>query len=134
MKKLAILWAIAVILLSGCATTQEIIKEGVKATEYDIRNVEQLREMAKNLLETWPMYSGMIAGALGEILTLELPVRAVMAMAMLDEISKQYLTQELTDYQLGFSLGLRVQIAFSVVQEAIKQLAPEVFDLLPAVL
>lgn len=116
-----------VLSLMGCATFDDVIKQ-------DRYTVDQLRTMAKSLLDSWPMYHGLVVGAFGQRLNEELPMRAVEAMMMLTEISNQHRAGELDDYQLGFSLGLRVQVAFSVVQEAIKQYAPNVFDLLPVIL
>lgn len=132
MKKFSV-WAFLVMLLigflmtSGCANLREEI---IKVSESDIKNVAAMEEAAQNLLLTWPFYSGLIKAAFKDKLE-ELPAITLQAIAQLDEIAKE---TDLNRETLGYSLGLRVLMAKGIIREALKQYAPDILELLPALL
>jgi len=125
MKKLSII--VCMFALMGCAGAQQSI---IKMSETDVQNVEAMKESACNLLKTWPFYSGLIREALADRIS-ELPQRAVRAMDKLDKLAKEL---KPTDYQLGESLGARVNMLSEIVMQALKMVAPDVFTILQGVL
>lgn len=129
MKKLLVLLLVSgMLLFSGCAFLRG---SAIKLSEEDMRNAEAVREIAKNLMSTWLLNSGFIRGALGSRFD-TLPFEAVKAITELDAFARS--DQELNDYGLGYSLGLRVLLLSETVKLALKQFAPEVLKLLPAAL
>lgn len=121
--RISVVMILALVVLIGCATMQVI-------SEQDLKNAETSKIVAKNLLSTWKLNSGFIRGALGTRI-LELPFQAVSAMNELDELAEK---TNLTDYDLGYSLGLRVRALGAVVQEAFRLYAPEILKYLPSLL
>jgi len=126
MKKITIIIIGIIIIISGCAQRETLID----LTGEDVKNAEAIKAMAENLLKTWPIYSGILVGALGDRMK-DLPQRAIVAIATLDSLAIQ---GDWTDYELGLSLGLRVHIAAATVTEAIRLYAPDLLDVLPMLL
>ena len=112
------------LMLPGCAWLRET---GIGLTEEDLLNAEAARVIAKNLLETWPINSGFIRGALGPRMK-QLPLEVAEAM---DELDKYAAQTEWTDYELGYTLGCRVRMLSELVMAAIKSFAPKVFAAMP---
>ncbi len=121
MKKVFALIILSLFLVCGCASIEALSKN-------DLKNATSSRIVAMNLLKTWKLNSGFIRGALGSKIN-ELPVQAVEAMNELDKLAEK---KELTDYDLGYSLGLRVRALSSIVQEAFRLYAPEILKYLPS--
>jgi len=119
---------IMVFALSGCTMKAFRIKT-VELSESDMENAETTRTVAKNLLTSWPTWSGLVSCGLGTSLK-KLPIEALEAWIKLDEMAAQYKDdpESLTDAQLGCSLGLRIFIFSRIVQEAIEQIAPEILS------
>jgi hypothetical protein len=113
-------------LVVGCGWFR---KNLVELSESDLKNAEATRVVAKNLLSTWKLNSGFIRGVLGERLN-ELPAEIVEALDELDKLADRQ--DELSDYDLGYSVGLRVRMFGAVVVKALKTYAPEVLKYLPA--
>jgi len=109
-----------------------IRKNALKLSESDLKNAEVSRQVALNLLSTWELNSGALDCALGEKGKAVLPDDAVKAWKKLDELAVKS-EAELTDRDLGCSLGLRVRMAKDIITEAIKQYFPDLIDLLPMV-
>ena len=129
MKKFMALGLVLCLLLgSGCAFFR---RSALRLSEEDLKNAEVSRTIAKNCLKTWPLNSGFIRKALGSSID-KLPKEAVTAMDELDTLAAK--KEELTDKEAGEVLGLKVIFAGSLVREAVKQYAPDILDLLPAVL
>jgi len=126
MKKAITALILAATLAFGCSHSGAL----VNLTAEDVQNAEAMKAAAENLLKTWPVYSGIMVGALGDRIK-DLPQRAIVAMATLDVLASK---QGWTDYELGLSLGLRIHIAAATVTEAIKMYAPDLIDLLPALI
>ena len=122
MKKFIIL--IMVLFLMGCASIRADL---VKLSQEDIQNAEATRVLSKNLLLTWSLNSGFIRGTLGDRLN-QLPAEAVKAMDELDVLSGKI---EWSDFELGYSLGLRVRLLGEIVANALKLYAPEILKFLP---
>jgi len=128
-KKLTILIvAVLSVTLAGCQIGRQI---AIDVSVEEVQNAEMCREVAKNYLKIWPIQSGFIRGALGSRID-ELPVQAIEAMDELDDLVAE--TQDYSDYELGYSLGLRVRLLSEIVLQALKQYAPDVIDLLPIVI
>lgn len=117
-------------LLMGCGLMRQTLLD---ISEEELKNAETARELAKNYLEIWPIQSGLIRGSLGSRLE-EMPTQATNAMDELDDLSARCADpNDCSDYDLGLSLGLRVRLLGSVVQEALKVYAPDVIDVIPLV-
>jgi len=119
------LFVILLIFTTSCAGMR---KSAIELSLSDIKNAEAAQEVAKNLLIAWPTYSGIIKGALGERIS-ELPFGAVQAMNELDELSAMEIHSE---YELGYSLGLKTRMLTDLVIESLKLYAPDILRLLPS--
>jgi hypothetical protein len=128
MKRFSIILVLFAFLM-GCAGMREGV---VRVSEEDIINAQISREVALNLLQTWPINSGFIRGALGDRIT-EMPEQALNAMDRLDELAIEYLAgeHEIDDWEAGESLGLRIRLMAATVREALMMFAPEVLQMLP---
>jgi len=109
----------------GCAGTRGDI---VKITEEDKLNAETSRTAGRNLLSTWSVNSGFVRGSLGLERISALPVGVVKAMDELDVLAAK---TTWTDFELGYSLGLRVRLLSEIVAQALKLYAPEVLKYIP---
>ena len=128
MKKKILIVLTMVILLAtiiGCAAFR---KDIVQITEEDKLNAEASKACAKNLLATWSVNSGFIRGSLGPDRMNALPMGVVKAMDELDILAAK---TTWTDFELGYSLGLRVRLLSEVVAQALKLYAPEVLKYIP---
>jgi len=125
MKTRIIAVILGLVLLAGCSFYRESL---VEMSREDVKNAEAVREAATNFLSTWNLNSGFIRGALGPRME-EFPSQFIQAMKDLDELADK--TDEPTDFQLGYSLGLRVRTLEALVQDALKQFAPNVLEYLP---
>lgn len=128
MKKKQIVALLLCLLVAGCAMIRQT---AIDISEEEVKNAEAARIVAVNYLSIWPIQSGMIRGALGARIE-ELPVQAVSAMDELDQLAEQMNdVSDPNDYDLGLSLGLRVRLLGSVVQEALEIYAPDIINLVP---
>jgi hypothetical protein len=110
--------------LIGCGAIRESL---ITISEEDLKNAETTRVVATNLLKTWQINSGFIRGSLGDRLN-QLPVQLVSAMDELDALS---LKTEWTDFELGYSVGIRVRLLSEIVFSTLKLYAPEVLKYIP---
>ena len=113
------------LMLAGCGAMRVGL---VEMSKEDVKNAEAVREAATNFLSTWDLNSGFIRGSLGPRLD-EFPAQFILAMTELDELTAK--NDEPTDFDLGYSLGLRVRTLEALVQDALKQFAPDVLNYLP---
>jgi hypothetical protein len=123
----ALIIGILMVGLLGCSTIHEWTKT---AGELDIKNAEATKQLARDMLKTWSLNSGIIRGALGEQLR-EFPASAVEAMDELDKLASKI---EWTDQELGYSIGYRLRMLNAVVQSALKLYAPDLLKMVPGVL
>ncbi len=107
--------------LIGCTSLQ---KSAIKISEVDLKNAEASRIAGKNLLSTWKLNSGFIRGTLGDRLN-QFPHEAVKAMDELDKLAEK---TELTDFDLGYSLGARVRLLGEMVVQAIQHYFPKLLE------
>lgn len=121
---------IFIIFLSSLFACTSIRKNIVSLSEQDLKNAETTRTLAKNLLLTWKLNSGFIKGALGDRIN-QLPLQVIKAMEELDSLAGK---QNLEDFDLGYSLGLRIRLLSDLVVDALKLYAPEVLKYLPLIL
>lgn len=113
--------------LPSCSTMQSGMG---KLGEMDLANADASRKLAQDLLKSWKLNSGFIRGALGDKIH-EFPWSAITGMEELDALAEK---TDLTDYDLGYSLGVRVRMLNQVVMEAIKIYAPDILTYLPSLL
>jgi len=113
--------ALSLLLLPGCYTTQGFIKLEQQQTE----TIKQAKAGTLLLLEHWEFRSGVIHGALQSQID-ALPVAAVNAMKELDDIASR--RDKLTDYELGYALGLRISMLEATVKMAVKKFAPDILS------
>jgi len=126
MKRVFIL--IALISLIGCSSARENL---VKISESDLKNIEAIADASGNLLKAWPMYSGMIKGALHGKMG-EFPKDALEAIRKLDLLAREYGNIEgLSKEDLGYSLGLRISLLGSTIKVAIQRYQPDLLEYLP---
>lgn len=114
--------------LCGCATVRQT---ALDISLEEVENAKTTREVALNYLKSWPVFSGLIRGALGPQMQ-ELPLQAVEAMDELDELATR--ADECSDHELGYSLGLKIRLLSAVVIEALEFYAPELLDFVPILL
>ncbi len=127
-KWLIVFMIIPILWLTGCAGTDKFTVASIG--KIDMQNAIETRKLAKDLLSTWRLNSGFIKGAMGPKLQ-ELPASVVMAM---DELDKLALKEKPDDYDLGYSLGLRVRMLGALVMESLKIYAPEILSAIPKIL
>ena len=132
MKTRIIVLLLGLFLLASCSLYRESL---VEMSREDVKNAEAVREAAINFLSTWNLNSGFIRGALGPRLD-EFPAQFIVAMDELDDLADyngefMLINPKLTDYNLGYSLGLRVRTLEVLVQNALKIYAPDILKYLP---
>ena len=146
MKTRAIVLTLLIgVMLSGCSLFRESL---VEISKEDVRNAEAVREAAINFAITWEPNSGYIHGSLGSRIT-EFPLQFIMAMNELDTLfigdrdedgkfvasmtkeEKREKIESMSEYELFYGLGLRVRTLEALVQDALKQFAPDVLNYLP---
>ena len=112
---------LSLLILPGCYTTQGFMKLEQQQTE----TIKQAKAATLLLLENWEFRSGVIHGALQSQID-KLPVAAVKAMKELDDIASR--RDKLTDYELGYALGLRISMLEATVNMAVKKFAPNILS------
>jgi hypothetical protein len=110
----------------GCSAIRGNIQSIVAE---DVKNYEASVQIAKDLLKTWRLNSGFIRGSLGDKLN-QFPAEAIKAMNDLDRLAAK---KEIDDFDLGYSLGARVRLMGAIIQNTLKQYAPEVLKYIPMV-
>lgn len=130
MKRKVLIILASLVLLAGLIGCVGMRGDIVKITEEDKLNAETSRIAAKNLLSTWAVNSGFVRGSLGPDRMNALPMGVVKAMDELDVLANKTIW---TDFELGYSLGLRVRLLSEIVAQALKLYAPEVLRYLPLV-
>jgi len=121
---------IAALLIGTQACTMKALRvKTIELSESDMENAATVRTIAKNLLTSWPTWSGLIHCGLGTSMK-KLPIEAIEAWMKLDVMAANYKEnpESLSDGQLGCSIGLRILILSRTVQEAIEQIAPELLS------
>lgn len=125
MKKVIIVCVLLMVLCVGCATLRQ---GALDISKEEMKNAETTRVVAKNYLSITAIQVGMIKGALGERIN-ELPKTAVDAIDELSALASLD-PNNLTDEQLGLSLGLRIRLLCSIVQEVLEIYAPDILKYL----
>ena len=136
MRHVGIVIILLCFLTLGCATTNTVTTNGQSSGQsfanWDFKNYEATKDLAKSLLKTWRLNSGFIRGALGAKFE-ALPAEVVKAMDELDEMATRPV-DELDDMELGYSLGVRLLMTCEIVLKAINKYAPEFMPTLLMVL
>lgn len=113
--------------MPGCAGLR---KSAMELTDEYVLTVETEREIMVKLLGVWPYRSCQLKAALGPRID-ELAGSVLKAWGDLDEVAT---IEEPTDCDLGTASGSSILMTYEVVMKAIKAIAPDVFDILPALL
>jgi len=121
---LMLLLAFFIVSSPGCSTIRRWV---VGVGQWDVKNAEATKKMAKDFLSTWPLNSGFIRASLGEGID-KLPHQAVKAMDELDALASK---TEWSDFELGSSLGLRVRMLGSLVVSTLQQYFPNILKDVP---
>jgi hypothetical protein len=118
-------WLISIVFVLSTSGCQMVLEH----TERDLADVALTRQIAKNSLVAAPIKIGVIKGAMGQRIE-ELPTQTTEAM---DEylIMADRDPNTLTDYELGYSLGLCVRIKEQIVKMVLERYAPEVLRYWP---
>ncbi len=127
MKRNLLFFLFFVVCLALCSGCSYLRSGMVSLSKEDLANAEAMRTTAGNLLSTWKMNSGFIRGALGDKIN-QFPAEVVKAMAELDALAEK---KDLNDFDLGYSLGTRVRLMGAMIQNVVKQYAPEVLQYFP---
>ena len=133
MKQKIFIILIGIIFLAGLTSCGAIRKDLIKLSESDLKNAETTRIVAQNMLKTWQINSGFIKGVMG-LKMMELPAAILNAFEELDALAIKAEKGKLNDFELGYSLGIRIRMLSAVVQQAINQYAPEILQYLPSLL
>jgi hypothetical protein len=138
----------AMVGLSGCAGIRQNI---VKLSVSDKKNIEAVKEAARNIMETWPTYSGLINGYFKDDFE-KMPVSFQDAVLKLDMMACRYYPEKYpvsvskslgcentkhsgpSDFELGYSLSLRILMLRDAVKEMIDTFAPDLLIHLPKLL
>ena len=114
------------LMLCGC---QAMRQTALDISLEEVENAKTTREVAYNYLVSWPVFSGLIRGALP---VKELSLQAVEAMDELDELATR--VDECSDQELGYSLGLKIRLLNAVIIKTLESYAPEVLQYVPILL
>ena len=109
--------------LIGCSPARRI---AIGISVENVKNAEAMREISKNCQDTWPVLSGFIEGTIGSRMN-ELPYEVKEAKEALDRLSD---LPELTDYETGLFLGLKIRLLNSVVRVTFEKYAPDLIEYL----
>ena len=120
-----LLFIFVLVFTPGCSTISRGI---VGLGQWDVKNAEATKKMAKDFLSTWPLNSGFIRASLGENID-KLPHQAVKAM---DELDALAVKTGWSDFELGSSLGLRVRMLGSLIVATLQQYFPNVLKDIPS--
>ncbi len=94
-----------------------------------MQNAERSRQIARDLMKTWKLNSGFIRDTIGARLY-QMPWQFVKTVDDMDALADK---PELTDLELGQSLGLRLRMIYLGAQGLVKELAPDLLRYIPAI-
>ena len=120
------LMIVLLVLVGGCSILRQA---GEDYCDESKLNTNSIRSTSRCILDAWPTRHGLIVGTLGPRIE-ELPKECIDAMDELDTLSAVD-PNNLTDYQLGKTLGLNVRLLMKTVEEILKKYAPEVLRYMP---
>ena len=127
-------------LFTGClGHLSKLTKPVAKA---ETKDVQAIIELGKKFNENWPAISGYLDGALGVKKGL-LPHEALKAWADLDALAgvkhvdgqvKVEAPEADNDYEFAYAAGARARLLWPLVLEALKMVAPDVFQVVKSLL
>lgn len=122
-------WLISIVMLLFLSSCSFFRKAGEDYCVESKLNTEAIQSTSRCILKAWPTRYGVIMATLGPRVE-ELPKQAIDAM---EELNTFAMTDpnELTDYQLGTTLGLRIRLLITTIEEILKEYAPEALRYLP---
>lgn len=104
-------------LIWGCSSVNKFTLE---ASQQDLKNAENSRKIADNLMSTWSLNSGWIQCAMTDTIP-PITLRKVQA---IDKMVKEANRWSKEDYQKGCFLGLETDLATHQAEELLKKLIP----------
>lgn len=141
--KMFLILILAAFLLFGCVHVRD---KALDLSKSDIKNAEATVQVAQNLLESWPVWSGAMRAGM-QTSYYDLPGKALLAWSQLDAISCRQCPDKwpadlqdlydckelppLTWYEFGFSMGDRVLLLTEIVLDAVKTLVPDLLKKIP---
>lgn len=114
MKKL-VAALFAIVLLSGCATSQVATQIGSSVGESFKDAAAQGTISAESSIKAWPYISGMVKGLLSDNYNLETPTLAQNIIGRLDALARK---DQLTTEEKGFVVGSFVRLEAIAVEQA----------------
>jgi hypothetical protein len=116
MKKLLVILCL-VIGLTACAGSIQ------KATENYTESSAAVKEFARISAQDWLFGSGIIQGALQE------PMLPAWVFSELQKVDQWFLEgKTLTDWEMGYIVGLRLRLSGPIIKGAIEQYAPGILS------
>ena len=110
--------------LIGCAGQFQNVEK------FNLGETQKLEAASRDFLKAWPFWSGAIRADLGPRIQ-QLPADAIAALDQLDQLAA---ASDVTERQLGESVGLRLRLLADTVREALKLVAPAVLATMQGVL
>lgn len=113
------LWTLFLLipLIWGCA---DINKFTLEASQQDLKNAINTRQIADNLMSTWSLNSGWIQCAMTDTI----PPITARKIQRIDQAVKQAGKWNEADYQKGCFLGLETDLAAHEAEQVLKKLIP----------
>jgi len=117
MKRLLLISLVAFFCLSACAGSMENLNANYA------ENSAAVKQFAKLSAQDWLFGSGIIQGALSE------PMLPAWVFTELKKVDQWFIDkQELTEWQLGYIVGLRLRMAGPIIRGAVEQYAPGILQ------
>lgn len=104
-------------ILLGCA---DINKFTLEASQQDLANAVNTRQVADNLMSTWSLNSGWIQCAMTDTI----PPISLRKVQRIDEAVKRAGRWNQSDYDKGCFLGLETDLAAHEAEQVLKKLIP----------
>jgi hypothetical protein len=112
-KALVIVVLVSMVGLAGCASSITSLND--RYTESSVA----LKQFAKITAQDWLFGSGIIQGALQE------PMLPAWVFTELQKVDSWFIEgKDLTDWEMGYIVGVRLRLAAPVIRAAIEQYAP----------
>jgi hypothetical protein len=117
MKRLLLISLVALFGLSACAPSIQRVNANYS------ESMVAVKEFAKVSAQDWLFGSGIIQGALSE------PMLPAWVFAELKKVDQWFIEgKNLTDWEMGYIVGLRLRMAGPIIRGAVEQYAPGILQ------
>jgi hypothetical protein len=120
---------VVVLLMAGCQFGRDT---AYKLSVEDLKNMETAREVSANCVKGWPTKEGLIKGLLEGRMD-ELPENTIKTMEILHDLSVKD-PNDMTDYDLGYFLGLKLQLTGPIAEGLWNKYASDVLKTIMQIL